>query len=93
MTKQIVGQTGQVEVEEFRHQLAMALLTGRIDRIMEAEVNRSQAEMINKWCEERRGYGRCPTCEGQIVSRERRPNGNDRCERGHVFPSREALRA
>lgn len=38
------------------------------------------------------GYGTCPQCGAQIVSRERRPDGNDRCENGHVFPSREAVK-
>lgn len=36
-------------------------------------------------------YGICPKCGAPGVSRERRPNGNDQCTRGHVYPSREAL--
>ncbi|WP_394699908.1 hypothetical protein [uncultured Pseudodesulfovibrio sp.] len=32
-------------------------------------------------------YGKCPHCGSKVVSRERRPNGDDRCEKGHVFPS------
>ena len=35
-------------------------------------------------------YGFCPKCGSPGVSRERRPNGNDRCENGHVYPSKEA---
>lgn len=32
-------------------------------------------------------YGTCPKCGSPGVSRERRPNGNDKCERGHLYPS------
>jgi hypothetical protein len=35
-------------------------------------------------------YGRCPVCGAKGVSRERRINGNDMCERGHTYTSREA---
>jgi hypothetical protein len=35
-------------------------------------------------------YGFCPTCGSDGVSRERRPDGNDICRLGHVYPSREA---
>ena len=33
-------------------------------------------------------YGACPYCTARVVSRERRPNGNDKCGNGHVYPSR-----
>lgn len=36
-------------------------------------------------------YGYCPKCNGKVISRERRMNGNDRCENGHVFPSKKTL--
>jgi hypothetical protein len=36
-------------------------------------------------------YGRCPFCGGKCDTRERRLNGNDTCENGHVYPSRAAL--
>ena len=36
-------------------------------------------------------YGFCPICGARGFSRERRPNGNDRCEEGHVYPSRDRL--
>ena len=32
-------------------------------------------------------YGHCPHCSALGVSRERRPNGNDECEKGHTYPS------
>ena len=32
-------------------------------------------------------YGTCPQCGSPGVSRERRPNGNDKCEKGHSYPS------
>lgn len=36
-------------------------------------------------------YGKCPICGAPGVMRERRPGGNDRCENGHEYPSREAV--
>ena len=36
-------------------------------------------------------YGKCPTCGANGVTRERRPNGNDKCERGHEYPSASAI--
>ena len=34
------------------------------------------------------GYGKCPYCDSAVVERERRPYGNDKCENGHIYPSR-----
>ena len=36
-------------------------------------------------------YGYCPRCGGLGISRERRLNGNDRCENGHGYPSLSAV--
>lgn len=36
-------------------------------------------------------YGFCPECYKPGKSRERRPNGNDTCVDGHVYPSAKAL--
>ena len=36
-------------------------------------------------------YGYCPRCGGLGISRERRLNGNDRCENGHSYPSSTAV--
>lgn len=36
-------------------------------------------------------YGYCPRCGAPGKARERRPNGNDICEAGHEYPSREAV--
>ena len=36
-------------------------------------------------------YGYCPRCGGLGMSRERRLNGNDRCENGHSYPSSTAV--
>ena len=33
-------------------------------------------------------YGFCPYCGAAGKTRERRLNGNDRCEQGHEYPSR-----
>ena len=37
-------------------------------------------------------YGFCPECGAEGVTRERRPNGNDRCKNGHCYPSRNAVK-
>jgi len=38
------------------------------------------------------GYGKCPICGSKGIMRERRINGNDRCEKGHVYPSRSSIK-
>ena len=35
-------------------------------------------------------YGYCPECGEKGVMRERRPNGNDKCVKGHTYPSNTA---
>jgi hypothetical protein len=30
-------------------------------------------------------YGYCPMCNGRVINRERRPDGDDQCENGHKF--------
>lgn len=42
--------------------------------------------------DQRSDYGRCPWCAGHGISRERRPNGNDTCENGHVYPSSRSVK-
>ena len=37
-------------------------------------------------------YGFCPKCGAAGKMRERRPNGDDKCEAGHVYLSRDSLR-
>ena len=36
-------------------------------------------------------YGKCPLCGAPGISRERQPNGNDKCSNGHTYPSRTAI--
>lgn len=36
-------------------------------------------------------YGVCPKCGGEVSLRERGLNGDDVCENGHKYPSRETL--
>ncbi len=36
-------------------------------------------------------YGFCPICGAYGVTRERRPDGNDRCSAGHTYPSRNSV--
>jgi hypothetical protein len=38
-----------------------------------------------------RHYGTCPHCGAWVVNRERRLDGNDTCENGHVFPSKATI--
>jgi hypothetical protein len=37
-------------------------------------------------------YGYCPRCGALGITRERRPNGNDRCSNGHEYPTRDACK-
>ena len=37
---------------------------------------------------EKAPYGHCPMCGAIGVERERRPDGDDTCAKGHVYPSR-----
>jgi hypothetical protein len=36
-------------------------------------------------------YGYCPICHAKGLSRERRPNGNDKCINGHTYPSSSSM--
>lgn len=36
-------------------------------------------------------YGWCPHCGSPCKERERRPNGNDKCQIDHVYPSKSAI--
>ncbi len=36
-------------------------------------------------------YGYCPFCKAPGVKRERRIDGDDTCEKGHVYPSKDAV--
>lgn len=36
-------------------------------------------------------YGYCPQCGAKGIERERRKDGNDKCENGHSYPSSECL--
>jgi hypothetical protein len=38
-------------------------------------------------------YGYCPVCGARGILRERRPNGDDTCDNGHTYPSKDALTA
>jgi cytidyltransferase-like protein len=37
-------------------------------------------------------YDYCPICGEEGVQRERRPNGNDTCKNGHVYPSADRIK-
>jgi hypothetical protein len=51
-----------------------------IDRLLSLTTKRSPAR-----------YGFCPVCGAIGIIRERRPDGNDTCARGHQYPSAQAL--
>lgn len=36
-------------------------------------------------------YGYCPICGMPGILRERRLNGNDKCQNGHTYPSKDAV--
>lgn len=36
--------------------------------------------------------GYCPHCNTKVISIEKRPDGNSKCEQGHVFPSSATLK-
>lgn len=36
-------------------------------------------------------YGRCPHCDAPGVEKDRSPDGNTKCENGHVYPSKAAV--
>lgn len=38
-------------------------------------------------------YGYCPYCWAEGYTRERRPDGNDVCTKGHSYPSKSALKS
>lgn len=38
-----------------------------------------------------KGYGLCPMCGAPGVIRERRPDGDDTCANGHVYPARSSV--
>lgn len=56
---------------------------------------RSNREGYTPYVEQREKpavYGYCPKCGAPGVMRERRLNGNDTCEKGHVYPSASAVK-
>ncbi len=64
------------------------------------EVEKERRDAVNAYIWEQKakstvendiGYGRCPHCGSPGVERERRPNGNDKCSNGHVYPSASAI--
>lgn len=36
-------------------------------------------------------YGYCPKCGSQGIDRERRIDGNDKCQNGHTYPSKTSV--
>ncbi len=75
----------EVDQRAGQHRVAITRQRTAIDRLTEIRV----AEENWKF-EDDAPYGLCPLCGAKGVSRERRPDGNDRCASGHVYPSKHA---
>jgi hypothetical protein len=57
-----------------------------------AQVELKKSEPLHAAKDEPRApYGYCPICNDMGKARERRPNGNDYCVKGHSYPSASAL--
>lgn len=69
--------------DERANELALDLINIR-DKVSNLVKDRSKTNEV--------GYGRCPACGGKGVKRERRPNGNDTCENGHIYPTDTRIR-
>jgi hypothetical protein len=54
--------------------------------VQEAQPQRTEQEPVAV-------YGYCPECGAKGVMRERRPDGNDKCAKGHTYPSSKATTA
>lgn len=48
-------------------------------------------EFVNSAVDPCAPYGYCPVCGVMGHSRERRPDGNDTCKNGHVYPARTSI--
>ena len=67
-----------------------ALRSPRFTKVSEAkEILRRAIEQAKEQELPAAVYGYCPKCGAKGVMRERRPNGNDTCANGHVYPSSE----
>jgi len=71
------------------HNEQVAAYAEAIPRHWFRKVSPVVATMTN--LEARSPYGYCPHCHKPGVSRERRINGNDTCESGHVYPSQTSI--
>lgn len=70
----------------------LATVTGREPNFKDAPDEWLHEDAAREAGESESPYGYCPKCGSPGRIRERRPNGNDRCENGHTYPSREAVR-
>lgn len=49
-------------------------------------------ERVPDFYQGRAPMGYCPHCSTPSISREKRPDGNDTCQKGHCYPSAASLR-
>jgi hypothetical protein len=83
--------------EDIRKMAEKALLATDILMRLESPEDYERSEEVHTSSpDERRrvamAYGVCPKCGALCAYRERRPNGNDTCTRGHTYPSSQAVR-
>ena len=59
--------------------------------MLDQQVNSSwTSRLMGMFQSEENLMGYCPTCGAPGITRERRMNGNDKCENGHTYPSKDA---
>lgn len=57
------------------------------DGIKEKDVEKEDEDEDEEEEGKKAPYGYCPECGAKGISREKRPDGNDKCEAGHTYPS------
>lgn len=96
VTDKIVSayQAGTLDEKTARIRLDdLGIPPNKIDLYLDADpTNDPQSEPVTEGPVNRsHPYGKCPRCGAWGESRERRPNGNDTCENGHVYPSAQSI--
>lgn len=78
----VIAAGGRVEVtEEHLNEVALRRLIVRCDSGTDNTVFTAEPIAQDQ-------YGYCAHCNSKVVLRERKFDGNDTCESGHVYPSR-----
>lgn len=56
------------------------------------EAKEEMARVVQEYELAKNPYGRCPHCGSEVIRRERRPNGDDHCKNGHIYPSKASIK-